>query len=136
MFSRGASYRIIGASATPGPEIPRPPPRLARGAPAGRHCEPVLEVSRRKRAGAEVVQLYIQDIECSVERPLKELKGFDKILIEPGQKKTVDFEIMKLDLSFFDEKERKWKVENGEFKVLIGSSSDNIKLEDKFTYSN
>ncbi|MHA1148522.1 MAG: glycoside hydrolase family 3 C-terminal domain-containing protein [Promethearchaeota archaeon] len=89
-----------------------------------------------KRDGAEIVQLYIQDLECSVGRPIKELKGFDKIFLKTGEKKTIDFEIDKADLCFYDEKERIWKVENGEFKILIGSSSRDIKLESIFTYTN
>ncbi|MFX0099996.1 MAG: glycoside hydrolase family 3 C-terminal domain-containing protein [Candidatus Hodarchaeota archaeon] len=84
--------------------------------------------------GAEIVQLYVQDMECSVERPLKELKGFKKVLLEPGQKETVTLEISKSDLSFYSEKEGKWVAEKGKFKALVGSSSRDIRLEDEFEY--
>ncbi|MFX0083247.1 MAG: beta-glucosidase [Candidatus Hodarchaeota archaeon] len=84
--------------------------------------------------GAEVVQLYIQDVECSVERPLKELKGFKKIKLKPNEKKSVKFELTKEDLSFFDEKSNDWKVEKGKFNILIGSSSRDIRLKGEIEY--
>ena len=86
-------------------------------------------------AGAEVVQLYVQDVECSVERPLKELKGFKKVFIEPGQKKAICFKLGDEDLSFYDQKENCWKAEKGIFNILIGSSSRDIRLEGKIEYS-
>jgi beta-glucosidase len=87
-----------------------------------------------ERFGAEVVQLYIQDVECSVERPLKELKGFKKIKLKPNEKKSVKFEITKKDLSFFDEKNNEWKAEKGKFNILIGSSSRDIRLQGEIEY--
>jgi beta-glucosidase len=87
-------------------------------------------------SGAEVVQLYLQDVESSLERPLKELKGFKKVFLEPGQKETIRFELMKEDLSFFHEGNDKWVVEDGLFKILIGSSSEDIRLKVDFTYEN
>ena len=86
------------------------------------------------RAGAEVVQLYVQDAECSVERPPKELKGFKKVQLEPGAKKTILFELGKEDLSFYDEKENCWKAESGTFNILVGSSSRDIRQEGKIEY--
>ncbi len=86
------------------------------------------------RLGKEVVQLYVQDVESSVDRPIKELKGFDKIEIEPGKKKTVKFQLNKRDFSYYDLIERCWKAEDGDFKILIGSSSRDIRLEGTFTY--
>ncbi|NHI94889.1 MAG: glycosyl hydrolase [Candidatus Lokiarchaeota archaeon] len=86
------------------------------------------------REGAEIVQLYVQDIEASVERPLKELKGFKKIKLNPEEKKTVEFELLKEDLSFYDEKEHSWRAEKGKFKLLVGSSSRDIRLEGEFNY--
>ncbi len=87
-----------------------------------------------KKHRAEVVQLYVQDVDSSVERPPKELKGFKKVFLEPGEKKAVKFELDKKDLSFFDEKSNSWVAEKGEFKLLIGSSSRDIRLEGKFNY--
>ena len=86
------------------------------------------------RKGAEVIQLYIQDIECSVERPLRELKGFKKVKLEPNVTETIKFEITKEDLSFFDEDNNCWKVEKGLFNILIGSSSRDIRLQGKIEY--
>jgi len=87
-----------------------------------------------ERFGAEVVQLYIQDVECSVERPFKELKGFEKVKLEPNEKKTIKFELRKEDLSFFDEKDNCWKAEKGIFNILIGSSSRDIRLQGEIEY--
>ncbi|MHA2037564.1 MAG: beta-glucosidase [Promethearchaeota archaeon] len=84
--------------------------------------------------GAEIIQLYIRDLQSSVERPLKELKGFRKIGLQSGEKSTVSFEIIKEDLSFFDETIGNWVAEMGEFEVLIGSSSKDIKLRSNFEY--
>ncbi|MHA1987388.1 MAG: glycoside hydrolase family 3 C-terminal domain-containing protein [Promethearchaeota archaeon] len=84
--------------------------------------------------GAEVIQLYIQDIQCSVERPLKELKGFKKVKLKPHEKQTVKFELKKEDLSFFDENNKYWKAEKGLFKILIGSSSRDIRLQKELEY--
>ncbi len=86
------------------------------------------------RAGAEVVQLYVQDVECSVERPLKELKGFKKVQLDSGEKKTIVFELENKDLSFFDEKTSCWKAENGSFNILVGSSSKDIHLKGEIEY--
>ena len=86
------------------------------------------------RSGTEIVQMYVQDIECSVERPLKELRGFQKVMLNPGEIKSVSFEIGIPDLSFFDEKENLWKAEKGMFNLLIGSSSRDIRLEKEFEY--
>ena len=79
-----------------------------------------------KVAGAEVVQLYIQDEEASVERPVKELKGFHKVYLEPGESKEVRFVIHAEDLSFYDVASQSWKAEKGNFIAHIGSSSDQI----------
>ncbi|KKK44001.1 MAG: Thermostable beta-glucosidase B [Candidatus Lokiarchaeum sp. GC14_75] len=91
-------------------------------------------VNSGKLAGSEVVQLYIQDVESQVERPSKELKGFRKVKLKPNEKSTVRFEILKEDLSYFDEKINQWVTEKGEFVLLIGSSSRDIRLEGKFEY--
>lgn len=83
-------------------------------------------------AGAEVVQLYISDPEASVERPAKELKGFKKVFLQPGESKTVTFEIPDSALSFFDAEQHKWVLEPGEFIAHIGSASDDIRTSIKF----
>lgn len=73
--------------------------------------------------GKEVVQLYIQDVIGSIVRPIKELKGFKKIELEPNEQKRVLFEINDKDLTFYN-KENCWKVENGDFKVFVGTNSE------------
>ncbi|QQS35406.1 MAG: glycoside hydrolase family 3 C-terminal domain-containing protein [Ignavibacteriales bacterium] len=85
-----------------------------------------------KAKGEEVVQLYIKDMLCSVDRPEKELKGFDKISLNPSEEKIVELTIDKNALSFFDVKTKSWIAEQGEFEVMIGSSSRDIKLKEKF----
>ena len=77
--------------------------------------------------GAEVVQLYIADPEVSVDRPAKELKGFEKVFLKAGEKKTVTFEIDAEDLSYFDAEKHEWVAESGEFQALLGSSSEDLK---------
>ncbi len=75
------------------------------------------------RRGAEVVQLYIRDDYSSVTRPVKELKGFKKIWLEPGQSQTVSFVINKEMLSFYDTN-MKWVAEPGDFTLMVGTASD------------
>ncbi|WP_407486142.1 glycoside hydrolase family 3 C-terminal domain-containing protein [Elizabethkingia anophelis] len=86
-----------------------------------------------KREGAEVVQLYISDLKSSVPRPIKELKGFEKINLKPGEQKEVSFTIDKSALSFFDAATHQWVAEPGEFEALVGASSSDIKTKMKFT---
>jgi len=79
-----------------------------------------------ERKGAETIQLYISDIECSVPRPVKELKGFEKIVLEPGELKKVTLFIESDDFSFWDTESKGWKAEPGEFELLLGTSSNQI----------
>jgi len=87
-----------------------------------------------KVSGKEVVQLYIADKVSSVDRPLKELKHFDKIELKAGESKTISFTITKQDLAFWDIDESGWKAEQGKFEILIGSSSRDIRLKKSFSY--
>lgn len=80
-----------------------------------------------KVEGKEVVQLYISDESASVLRPLKELKGFEKISLKPGEEKTVKFTVKPDDLKFYDDKTGDWRAEPGKFKAYIGSSSTDIR---------
>lgn len=82
-------------------------------------------------AGDEVVQLYIADIYASMARPVKELVGFKRITLKPGEKKTVAFEVKASQMAFLD-KDMRWKVEKGDFLVEIGSSSEDIRLKDTY----
>ena len=78
-------------------------------------------------AGAEVVQFYVSDPEASVDRPVKELKGFAKVLLEPGETKTVSVDLDRSALSYFDAARHEWVAEPGRFDVLVGSSSSDIR---------
>lgn len=84
--------------------------------------------------GKEIVQLYIQDEKSSLPRPLKELKGFRKIDLAPGQTKEVTFTITPDDLKFFDDSKHEWIAEPGKFKALIGASSTDIRSTVQFSY--
>lgn len=81
--------------------------------------------------GEEVVQLYVRDLYSSVTRPVKELAGFCRISLMPGEKKTIQFRMKASQLSFLDKK-KQWKVEKGEYEVQVGSSSEDIRLRDTF----
>ncbi|MDD4109392.1 MAG: glycoside hydrolase family 3 C-terminal domain-containing protein, partial [Prolixibacteraceae bacterium] len=83
------------------------------------------------REGAEVVQLYINDVISSVSTPVIELKGFEKVNLKPGEKKTVSFKLTPEDLSLLDENLRR-VVEPGTFMVMVGSSSKDIHLKGEF----
>ncbi len=78
--------------------------------------------------GAEVAQLYVGDIESTIYRPLKELKGFKKLFLEAGEEKEVTLTLSKRDFAFFNVYSGEFHVESGEFAILIGSSSRDIKL--------
>ncbi len=82
--------------------------------------------------GSEVVQLYISDLKSSLPRPVKELKGFKKVSLSPGETQIVSFNITGKDLSFFDDKRHEWVCEPGKFDVLIGSSSSDIRSKKGF----
>jgi beta-glucosidase len=84
------------------------------------------------RAGAEVVQLYLRDVKASLDRPEKELKGFRRVMLQPGETQTVAFELNESALSFFDPARKAWVAEPGAFQVLVGASSRDIRLEGAF----
>ena len=90
-------------------------------------------VNTGDRDGAEIVQLYIADTEASVDRPSKELKGFEKVYLKAGEKKTVTFEIDAEDLSYFDADKHEWVAEPGEFHALFARSSGDVKADAVFT---
>ncbi|MGE4285995.1 MAG: glycoside hydrolase family 3 C-terminal domain-containing protein, partial [Phycisphaerae bacterium] len=86
-------------------------------------------------AGKEVVQLYVTDEKCSLDRPEKELKGFEKISLKPKQAKTVTFTLDKSAFSFYNPESHSWEVENGSYKILVGSSSRDIRREATLSFS-
>lgn len=85
-----------------------------------------------KVEGTEIVQLYLRDMVSSVVRPLKELKGFQKVHLKPGETRRVAFTIDRETLSFFNSK-LAWGAEAGDFKLMVGSASDDIRLESTLT---
>jgi len=85
------------------------------------------------RLGSDVVQLYITDSKCSVDRPVKELKAFEKVMLKPGETKTVTLNTDKRALSYWDEMSGDWKAEPGEFVAQAGDSSDRLTCKVKFT---
>jgi beta-glucosidase len=100
------------------------------------HSDEKIEVSvtitnTGKYDGEEIVQLYLRDLVGSIARPVEELKDFKKIAIKAGQSKTIVFTIDKEKLSFFNQ-ELKWVAEPGEFDLIIGASSGDIRLKDRF----
>jgi len=90
-------------------------------------------VNTGKWTGDEVVQLYIRDEYSSVVRPVMELKQFRRITLKPGEKRTLTFTLEKDAFAFYDEKKGAWIVEPGDFKIMIGSSSADIRISRMFT---
>ncbi|MDR7210457.1 glycoside hydrolase family 3 C-terminal domain-containing protein [Flavobacterium piscis] len=85
------------------------------------------------REGSEIIQLYVSDLKSSLPRPIKELKGFEKISLKAGEEKIVTFTIDKTALSFFDDKKHEWVAEPGAFEATIGASSTDIKSKVSFS---
>jgi beta-glucosidase len=85
-----------------------------------------------KRAGDEVVQLYVHDVQASVKRPSKELRGFERVSLGPGERKTVSFSLPAEKLSFYDTNKKAFAVEPGAFEVLVGSSSEDTRVKGQF----
>jgi len=81
-----------------------------------------------KVAGDEVVQLYVRDVEASVKRPTKELRGFLRLAFQPGEKRTLKFSLPAEKLAFWDEKTHAFLVEPGAFEIMIGASSEDIRV--------
>ena len=123
-FGYGLSYTEFGYG-----ELAVEPKEIPPGGTARVSCR-VTNVG--KRAGAEVVQLYVHDKLASVVRPVLELKGFRKVFLEPGASVTVTFDLGPEELSMLDAKMKK-VVEPGEFEILVGRSSRDIKLRGVLT---
>ena len=101
---------------------------------AGQKLTVTLDVKNTgKMEGKETVQLYVRDVVSSLPRPNKELKGFAKVSLKPGEKKQVKIQIGKDELSYYDPAKHAWTAEKGEFEILVGSSSKDIKLKKSFT---
>ena len=87
-------------------------------------------------AGAETIQLYISDKQASVDRPVKELKAFQKVFLQPGETQQVSLTINRQSLSFYDEVRGEWVAEPGAFEALVGTASDNLPARCAFNLKN
>ncbi len=85
------------------------------------------------RAGAEVVQVYVHDVESSLPRPEKELKAFGRVMLQPGESRALTFTLDRSALQFFDPAKGDWVAEKGAFDVLVGSSSRDIRQKGAFS---
>jgi len=82
-----------------------------------------------KKAGTETVQLYMRDVTASIVRPIKELKGFKKVHLEPGELAKVTIELMKQDMGFYDN-DGVYRLENGKFQIFMGADSVDCKVQE------
>ena len=85
------------------------------------------------KAGFEVAQLYVQPVKPAVDRPKKELKGFTKVYLKPGESKTVSIPIDARSLAYYVDKTASWDVDAGKFKILVGADSQNLPLNHTLT---
>jgi beta-glucosidase len=124
-FGYGLSYSTFAYS------------KLSVTQPAGNLNEPVsvsFDVTNTgHREAAEVAELYVGDSHASVPRPVKELKGFAKVNLRPGEARRVTLKLERRAFSFYDVQKKDWNAEPGDFEILVGGSSDNIQLRGKFT---
>lgn len=81
-----------------------------------------------KRAGKEIVQLYVRDVEASLDRPWKELKVFEKVALNPGESQKINFELDREVFVYYHTEAGRWIVEPGDFEIFIGASSRDIRL--------
>ncbi|MFC1453281.1 glycoside hydrolase family 3 C-terminal domain-containing protein, partial [Verrucomicrobiota bacterium] len=101
---------------------------VPRSVSAGEPIPVRLQVTNRgARTGKEVVQVYVRDVASTVDRPEKELKAFQKVCLEAGDGTEVAFELGERDLAFYDTVKGLWVVEPGEFEILVGHSSRDIR---------
>jgi len=117
-FGHGLSYTTFALSNLTAPKT---------GTAANPQIEFSVDVKNTgTMAGAEVVQVYVEDVEASVPRPKKELKAFRKIFLQPGEKQTVQFTLGKEAFAFYDAAKKEWVVEPGEFVLHVGTSAKEI----------
>jgi beta-glucosidase len=109
---------------------------LAVTPPSGNLKDPVtvaFDVTNTgQREGAEVAELYVGEAHPSVPRPVKEMKGFAKVNLKPGEKRRVTVTLDRRAFAFYDVGRNDWRVDQGEFTVMVGGSSDRIQLQAKF----
>jgi beta-glucosidase len=88
-----------------------------------------------QRAGAEVVELYLHDLHPKTDRPVRELKGFTKVLLAPGETKSVSFTIHPRDLAYFDVRGQQWHADAGDYEVQIAASERDLRQNASFRLS-
>jgi len=94
----------------------------------------VVVTNAGSRAGRDVVQVYVRDVQSSLIRPSKELKAFAKVELAAGESKTVALMLTESDLAFYDDAKKSWVTEAGEFEILVGRSAGDIHLTEKITW--
>ncbi|PKQ27035.1 MAG: glycosyl hydrolase [Actinobacteria bacterium HGW-Actinobacteria-4] len=99
----------------------------------GHYSVSVTVTNTGKRSGTEVVQLYVHDVESTMHRPIKELKGFAKVSLKPGASQTVTLELDRRAFAIYCPKASDWVIESGEFAIQVGSSSANIQVSQTIT---
>jgi beta-glucosidase len=126
-FGYGLSYttfKYSNLNLVPGPEAP--------GAPVTVEFE---LANTGSRAGAEVAQVYVQEVHPSLPRPLKELKGFKKVFLQPGGKQKVSLLLNRNAFAHYDPDKKGWVADKGAYKILVGSSSRDLRLTGEFHLS-
>ncbi|HEU5403491.1 MAG TPA: glycoside hydrolase family 3 C-terminal domain-containing protein, partial [Terriglobales bacterium] len=109
-----------------------------KASPASVSGDGTIEVSLRlrntgSRSGAEVVQLYVHDGHSRLDRPIHELKGFERVELKPGESQTVQFKLDRAALSYWDPSSHRWTADPGKFEIEIGASSRDIRLRAPIT---
>jgi beta-glucosidase len=87
-----------------------------------------------KVAGAEVAQLYVHERNPGLTRPEKELKGFEKVLLQPGETQVVSIPLHRDAFAYYDDKQHAWVAEKDDFEIAVGSSSRDLPLRDTFKF--
>ena len=118
-FGHGLSYTTFGYDHL----------KLSRSklAPDGSVAATVDITNTGKRAGEEVVELYVHDTQPQIDRPVRELKGFAKVALQPGQTRTVQFTLQPRSLAYFDTPGHQWKADAGDYEIQIGASSRDLR---------
>ncbi len=125
-FGHGLSYTVFEYS-----DLTTTPARMRAGEPV------TVSFSVRNagtRAGAEVAQLYVEPIRPPVERPIRELKRFQKVWLNPGETKRVTLELDEAALAYYDDGQHVWAAAPGDYRIAVGASSRDLRLEGQFTF--
>jgi beta-glucosidase len=120
-FGYGLSYTTFAYS-----NLQTSAPRLAKD---GKITVSVTVANTGKRDGQEVVQLYVKHLGSKVDRPIKELRGFERIALKAGESKTVQIPLKAKDLAYWDAQQKQWVVENEKVNLMVGGSSADVKAQ-------